>query len=635
MRGLPSVFAYVRGTPTGMAALVLGGILLVLAVIGPQIWWEQANALQMSAANQGPSALHWLGTDRVGRDALARTLAATRLSLILATLAAALGAILGMPLGAVTAVVRPSLQRFLGRSIQLGLSFPPILVALFLITVIGPGLLGATVAIGVALAPGFARTAQTLAASIATSDFMSAARVVGLSNRKLLARYVLPNISETLILQAFGSVSVSLIAISALSFLGLGVQAPAFDWGRMLADGLEAIYVNPAAALTPALAIIGAGLAFNLLGESIARGLNPTLRARGFNPLAPGPDIFAGQPVQNTATGNAVDSMLSIRHLSVLFPRAGQVVRVVDRASFDIRPGEIVGIVGESGSGKTMLTLAIAQLVPPPGRVIAESLRFKGENLLEASPRALRRLLGTQMAIVFQDPSASLNPVLRIGRQLTEAVEEHQSLSHAEALKLAEQRLREVHIPAPHRRLLQYPHEFSGGMKQRAMIAMGLMGNPALLLADEPTTALDVTVQAQILELISELNARSGTAVLMVSHDLAVIAQVCSRVMVMYAGRIVEIVDVLRLLSAPAHPYTQALMSVVPDLDTDRTKPLANIPGQPPDIDAIPRGCPFHPRCPWVIDRCRDEMPQLLAVAKGQEVACWVAQDRAAKAAAL
>jgi peptide/nickel transport system permease protein len=635
VRAARSTLRHVLRTPSGLFAVVVLLVLLVVAVIAPGRWGVEAQQLNLNEAAQGASRAHWAGTDELGRDVFKRVLVATRLSLELAAAAALMGALLGIPIGALTGVLGPRLRRLTARAINLGLIFPAVLVALFLTTVIGPGPLGATVAIGVALAPGFARTAQTLASGIASTEYVAAARVVGVSRRRLLTRYVLPNISETLALQVAASVGIALIAVSALSFLGLGVQTPKYDWGSLLASGLKLIYVAPATALAPGAAIVIAGLAFNLLGESLAKAMNPVLRVRAGQEGVSAGEADAGGPVplHERRASSAVrvpvaEPVLRVRNLSVRFRRARDTITAVDGVSFDIGRGEIVGIVGESGSGKTMLALALARLVPHPGRVDVDQLELGGRDLLGMPARARRAFLGTKLAVVFQDPSSSLNPVLRIGRQLGEAIRVHRGVSRGRATELGIARLTDVHIPGAARRIKQYPHEFSGGMRQRAMIAMGLMGEPEVIIADEPTTALDVTVQAQILDLLQELNRTQGTAVVFISHDLGVVSQLCDRIFVMYAGRIVEEGSVASLLDSPAHPYTRALLGVVPDLAIDREQPLATIPGSPPDPGAFPEGCRFAPRCPLAFERCSVQ-PDAFVVGPGRAAECWLAPELA------
>jgi oligopeptide/dipeptide ABC transporter ATP-binding protein len=290
--------------------------------------------------------------------------------------------------------------------------------------------------------------------------------------------------------------------------------------------------------------------------------------------------------------------------------------------SLTLRAGEAVGVVGESGSGKSMTALAIAQLIEEPGRVSAERLDFCATDL-RSGPRGTHdALLGTSLAVVFQDPMTSLNPVMRVGSQLVEAARRHQGLTLRQACARASDRLRAVHLADPERRLRQYPHEFSGGMRQRVMIAMGIMGTPRLVVADEPTTALDMTVQRQVLDVLQEVRRDHGTALLLISHDVSVVSSVCERVLVMYAGRIVEDLPSADLHTAARHPYTRALIGAVPDMTTDLDAPLTTIPGHPVDPQHVPAGCAFAARCPLVTERCRQEEPTLRADAAGT-VACW------------
>jgi oligopeptide/dipeptide ABC transporter ATP-binding protein len=310
------------------------------------------------------------------------------------------------------------------------------------------------------------------------------------------------------------------------------------------------------------------------------------------------------------------DAVLAVDDLWVSFGEISPVRGV----SFALRRGEAVGVVGESGSGKSLTALAITRLIEPPGSVTAGRLSFLGTSLLDEAPD---RLLGTRMSIVFQDPMTSLNPTMRVGGQLAEVARAHQGLARRGAWERAVDRLTAVRIPFPTRRARQFPHELSGGMRQRAMIGMGLMGTPALIVADEPTTALDVTVQREVLRLLDSIRVDEGLALLLISHDISVIRQVCDRVLVMYAGRIVEDLPVDVLSGHARHPYTRALLGAVPSLDTDRSLPLIVIPGRPADPSVLPPGCAFAPRCPLADARCRAEDPPLESTADGQRVACW------------
>ena len=295
----------------------------------------------------------------------------------------------------------------------------------------------------------------------------------------------------------------------------------------------------------------------------------------------------------------------------------------MDGVDFRLERGRTLGIVGESGCGKSVTALSIMGLVPqPPGRIAAGEVRFEGEDLLQASPQRLRDLRGDQLSMIFQEPMTSLNPAFQVGEQIAEVILRHKGVSDVEAKKRAVDMLRKVRIPSPEARAKEYPHQLSGGMRQRVMIAMALACNPKLLIADEPTTALDVTIQAQILELMRALREELGTAIILITHDLGVIAELADDVIVMYAGQVVERCAVPRLFAEPQHPYTVGLLGSIPRLDLEQER-LAAIEGFVPDAAAMPKGCRFHPRCPFSVDRCREESPELKEILSGHFVACW------------
>ncbi len=320
--------------------------------------------------------------------------------------------------------------------------------------------------------------------------------------------------------------------------------------------------------------------------------------------------------------------LLEVQDLRTHLLTAGGVVKAVDGVSLDVREGETVALVGESGCGKSMTALSILRLVPQPaGRIVGGQVLFAGRDLLALDEEAMRRVRGKEIAMVFQEPMTSLNPVLTIGRQLTEPPEIHLGMTAGAARERAVELLGLVGISDPERRLAQYPHQFSGGMRQRIMIAMALSCNPSLILADEPTTALDVTIQAQILELMKDLSRRLGVAMLIITHNLGVVARYARRVNVMYAGKIVEQGPAAALYRAPRHPYTLGLLRSVPRLDEPRRARLDPIDGQPPDLARLPPGCAFWPRCPFVLDRCGEEAPPLAQVEDGRFSACWAADQ--------
>jgi oligopeptide/dipeptide ABC transporter ATP-binding protein len=323
-----------------------------------------------------------------------------------------------------------------------------------------------------------------------------------------------------------------------------------------------------------------------------------------------------------------VAGLLDVRSLKTQFATTGGIVRAVDDVSWDVSEGETVALVGESGCGKSVSALSIMRLIPQPGgRIVGGSVLFKGRDLLKLSDEEMRRVRGREIAMIFQEPMTSLNPVLTVGRQLTEALEIHLGMATPEARRRAGELLGMVGISDAERRLRQYPHQFSGGMRQRIMIAMALSCNPPLILADEPTTALDVTIQAQILELMRSLSRRLGAAMLIITHNLGVVARYADRVNVMYAGRIVERGTAKELYGNPRHPYTLGLLRSVPRLDEPRPERLAPIEGQPPDLTRLPTGCAFAPRCAFRVERCLVESPPLRRIgSNGHVSACWEAE---------
>jgi len=320
------------------------------------------------------------------------------------------------------------------------------------------------------------------------------------------------------------------------------------------------------------------------------------------------------------------DNLVEVKNLKTYFFTDDGVVPAVDGVDFSIKKGETLGIVGESGCGKSVTSLSLLRLVPnPPGKIVGGEMYFKGENLLEKSESEMRKIRGNDISMIFQEPMTSLNPVFTVGEQITEAIELHQGLNKKDALAKAIEMLKLVGIPSAEQRVHEYPHQMSGGMRQRVMIAMALSCNPALLIADEPTTALDVTIQAQILELMKDLKERLGTAIMLITHDLGVVAEMAENVLVMYAGKVVEYADVKTIFSKPQHPYTIGLLGSIPRLDQPKEK-LYVIEGVVPNPFNMPAGCRFHPRCPEAREICKAREPELLQL-DGRQVRCWKYTD--------
>ncbi|PPQ48996.1 peptide ABC transporter ATP-binding protein [Paenibacillus peoriae] len=319
--------------------------------------------------------------------------------------------------------------------------------------------------------------------------------------------------------------------------------------------------------------------------------------------------------------------LLEVTNLRTEFKTAAGTIRAVDGVDLSVGKGETLGIVGESGCGKSITSLSIMQLLPKGlGKIAAGEVRFNGENILDFSERKIRSIRGNEMAMIFQEPMTSLNPVFKIGKQIAESARYHHGVSKHKAKDMAVEMLTKVGIPRPEKVAASYPHELSGGMRQRVMIAMAMVCNPKLLIADEPTTALDVTIQAQILDLMRELQKSEGTSILMITHDLGVVAEMCDRVVIMYAGQVVEETDVKTLFKDPKHPYTQSLLASLPQLNSDQER-LASIPGQVPNPLDMPKGCRFAPRCQFAKEICRAEAPELTEVEPGHKSRCLLQQE--------
>jgi peptide/nickel transport system ATP-binding protein len=320
-------------------------------------------------------------------------------------------------------------------------------------------------------------------------------------------------------------------------------------------------------------------------------------------------------------------SLLEVKNLVVEFPNRRGTLRAIDNISFDIAPGEILGVVGESGAGKSLTGASIIGLLEPPGRITSGEVLLEGQRIDKLNNDEMRHIRGRKIGAIFQDPLTSLNPLYSVGKQLTETIQAHLPVSHAEARKRAIELLKDTGIPAAEQRIDHYPHQFSGGMRQRVVIALALAAEPKLIVADEPTTALDVSIQAQIISLLKNICKNRGAAVMLITHDMGVIAETCDRVAVMYAGRIVEVGPVHDVINRPAHPYTAGLMASIPDITQDREY-LNQIDGAMPRLNAIPEGCAFNPRCPKVFDRCKTERP-VLANAGSTRAACWLVEQSA------
>ncbi|MBZ0332183.1 dipeptide/oligopeptide/nickel ABC transporter permease/ATP-binding protein [Halomonas sp. ANAO-440] len=602
-----------------------GGVLLVLLVLLCLItpWLPLADPNSTSPANRLQPPLtegHLLGTDALGRDILSRLLWGTRISLAVGIAASLVAAFFGSLIGIVAGYFGGRTDNTLMRGIDMLMAFPYILLALAIVAVLGPGLMNALYAIAIVNIPFFARNIRGVTVSIAHREFIDAARLSGKGHLRILTSEILPNVLPVIVITMSTTVGWMILETAGLSFLGLGAQPPQADLGSMLGEGRRMMLNAPHVAILPGLVIFLLVMSINLLGDGIRDALDPRLKSGALSRPAPFTRIRRRQVPSKK--GSDTHALLDVEDLHTHFEVGRRTYRAVNGVSFAIRPNECLGLVGESGSGKSVTALSLLGLVAsPPGVITGGRIALEGRDLLDLPHRAIRRIRGRDVAYVFQDPLSTLHPLFRVGDQLVEAIQQHQPMSRQAARERAVSLLNQVRIPNAERRAEQYPHELSGGMRQRVGIAMALANDPQLIVADEPTTALDVTVQAQILALIKNLRESKGTAVLFITHDFGVVSQVCDRVAVMYAGRIVEIGPTADILDNPRHPYTRRLIDCVPRLGEPDNEPAA-IPGLPPPADALPEGCAFADRCDLAEDACRRGEVGLNATDSDRQVRC-------------
>lgn len=536
-------------SPALIAGLVLGGLLVLVAILAPPLLHESATQLT-DARRLGPSAAHWFGTDELGRDILARSLVATRLTLVMSAIATAISVVFGVLVGGTAWLLPPRVREVLLRFIDACVAFPSLVLGLIIAAILGPGTVSAVIAIGVAGIPSFARIAANLTGSVVHRDYVVTARLLGVNGFALFTRHLLPNISGPLLMLMTSSFALSLLEISSLSFVGLGVQSPEFDYGRVLNESLVSIYVQPWGSVAPAAMLVIAGVAAMLIGDGIASTLDPVRKVAKRLPAVDAP-----------AAPRDPQAVLEVNRLVVRAPGGEPLVRGVSLA---VRRGEILGLVGESGSGKSMTAMAIAGLLPDGVRSEAEVLRLGDRDLIG---RVDRRPLATEMGLVFQDPGTTFNPALRMSGQLTEVLRVHLGLGRGAARDRLTRALTEVRIRDAEKRAGQHPHEWSGGMLQRASIASAMMTDPKLIIADEATTALDVTVQAEVLRQFKAINREQGTAMLFISHDIGVVQELCDRIIVMRGGEHLEEVTGAQLKAGDVqHPYTRQLLASAPSV---------------------------------------------------------------------
>jgi peptide/nickel transport system permease protein len=587
---------------TYLALLIVGCIAApIVAPYGPQ-------ASNFSSILQGPSGSHFLGTDELGRDVLSRLLFGGQVTLLGAAEAVLTFVILGLPLGLLAGYLGPRADRLVMSAMDVVLSLP-VIILLLVVGALFAGNLALMITLGVIASPGIVRVVRAATQAVRAELYVKAAEVAGLSKIQILRRHIIPRIIGPALVQVTVFAAAAVVIESTLGFLGLDASPPAPSWGSMVADGASQINQQPwliiPTGLTIAITVLGIGVLGDVLRDSTTRetpkvARKPMWKRNRSLPLLETALNF-DESIENV--DDRRPALLSVRNLMISLRRADGDQSMVEGVSFDVREGEALGIVGESGSGKTLTVLALLDLLPDNLEATNGSIVYAGEELVGGDRRKRARLRGREISYISQDPMLALDPGFTVGSQLREVLRHSRGLSRRDARTHAVELLDQVELPNPAEVLRRFPHELSGGMAQRVCIAMALSGNPKLLIADEPTTALDVTIQAEILDLLRTLRETTGLAVILVSHDWGVIADSCDDTVVMYAGQVVEYASILDLFSLPLHPYTKGLLAANPHLASDG--PFPSIPGNVPSPDEWPDGCRFQSRCAYVKDDCR------------------------------
>lgn len=604
-----------RRHPMVAIGIAMLGLALLSALFAP---WIAPLGRTSPGIYEPPGAAHWFGTDDGGHDILSLFLHGARVSLIIGCFATLISVVVGGLVGLLAGYFGGRLENALMRLTDVFLVIPDLPLIIALVAVIGPGMFNIIFAIGLVGWTGTARLVRAQTLSVKHRKFVVRARAIGAGHGRIIMRHILPVVMPLIVANTVLVLSLAILNESTLSFLGLG-DAAAISWGQMLHLSFTRGAMSAGAwwaLMPPGFGIVWVVLGCALLGHGLEHAFNPRTHAHH---LMVGPDpVVLGQ---GKAPG---DVALAVRDISVAYQQAdAPPARALEGITFDLKRGEALGVVGESGCGKSTLLLALLRLLPAQAQLTGAGIYVGGRNVLPLSESEMAAVRWKEISMVFQSAMHALNPVHPVGHQIAEAVKMRLSgLSPADVDQRVCALLAQVGVPASRR--FDYPHQFSGGMRQRAMIAMALACDPPVVCADEPTTALDVMNQAQVLDLLGDLCRQHNRALILVAHDLGVVARLCDRVMVMYGGVVVETGSADDVFHNPAHPYTQALIQATPDMT--RSGPLASIPGSPPRLDALPPGCRFAPRCPLVMDACRTEAPTLRDIGADHQARCLLVE---------
>lgn len=621
--------------PKGLTGLTLVVCYAFLALFGPLLAPWDPLAQDFAATLQGPSMQHWFGTDQLGRDVFSRILTGARTSLGIGVGGVLVAFVIGVPLGVLAAWKGGWIESLVMRAMDVLLSFPDIVFALAVVAIFGASTQNIIIAVGLISVPVFARSTRAITQSTLAEPYIEGSVSLGCPPLRVVLRHIIPNISGSLMTLSSLLFASTLLSASGLGFLGLGTQPPDPEWGTMLGEARSYIRSNPSLLAFPGVFLAVSALAFNLLGESLRSFYDPLAKRIPSRPsllrqlLGRRKARQSRQSDLPVAAPAAEPAAVETQNLRIAYRTPQGLLEVVRGVDLQLQRGKTLAVVGESGSGKSTLLRVIGTLINPGEVAIVDgSVSIDGQPTQGLSTRAIRALRREKVGIVFQDAASALNPVMTIGTQLTEAIATTETLDRQKMRERCIGLLRDVEISDPESRLAMYPHQFSGGMKQRIVIAIALAQNPTVLLADEPTSALDVTIQQQLLILLRRIQIERGMAILLVTHDLNLVARFADEVAIMYAGKLVERGAVETVFRQPLHPYSQALRECSPHAGEKGDRRLTTISGEPPSIGPLPQGCAFRARCQRTHGRsaCSEAVPAERLVA-ARRVACVFAEE--------
>ncbi|WP_431687455.1 dipeptide/oligopeptide/nickel ABC transporter permease/ATP-binding protein [Hahella sp. NBU794] len=621
----PSAWKLFRHNHIAFFGLCLFLLVTVIALAAPILPLSAPNDTAPAERLLRPlSEGRLLGTDHLGRDLLSRLIWGARVSISVGLSATLIASVIGSALGLIAGFAGGRTDNVLMRGVDMLMAFPYILLALAIVAALGPGLSNALYAIALVNIPFFARNIRGVTLSLTRRDFVDAARLSGKGPVRILLTEILPNVAPIIVITMSTTLGWMILETAGLSFLGLGAQPPQADLGAMLGEGRKLLFTAPHVSVIPGLMIFALVMSVNLIGDGVRDVLDPKLKSGSLTRPSAMTEVQSANAKSSPAPDiSATQDALAVRNLQTEFLVGTDIYKAVGGVSFELGKGECLGLVGESGSGKSVTAMSLLRLAPtPPGRIVSGQIWRRGEDLLSFPLHRIQALRGGEIAYIFQDPLSSLHPLFSVGAQVAEAIQAHQPYSHREAWRAAVSLLEQVRLPNAASIAHSYPHELSGGMRQRVCIAMALANHPQIIVADEPTTALDVTVQAQVLKLMNQHRKQNeAAALLFITHDFGVVSEICDRVAVMYAGRIVEVGAAGEVLNKPAHPYTRLLIDCVPIPGRNQDR-LPAIPGSPPAVNNLPAGCAFADRCPFAEGDCRNSDISLRPLGENRFARC-------------